>query len=438
MLAWLWNWARKKRQEGRSRSAKRTRCHLEQLEARDCPSTMTWIASTTGNWNDGSNWSGGVAPTTVDDVILGDGVHNGRCIFSGFPGQAANSVTLTANYQGTLEVDGTLTTNLFELDGGAVEQPNGIGLSDINTTTFNWVDGILNATAILANINIQDGGEAQIYGNDKVDGSDIKLGQGAYGSLGIAGNWTFTNNAGISIGKNATFNWENANAKIVSSGTGQIVNNGGTFLKSIDTGANQVVSGLPYVQNGGNLLVPEGKMTFTRALGGGFSVILNAGIAGLGDVRTATLDAPVGGVLLNGATLNSSKGSKINGNLFMQDGLIDLGGADAIDTLWVEGNFTMIGGTYKATVNMTTMQADQILARANVTLGALATLEVNCIAVPAQWNANQTIDILKVTGDGTEKISGDFGTKTLDIGTTGKKFTTQKANTDKNYQLVTP
>src|SRR6185369_14053376 len=33
-------------------------------------STVSWLSPVSGNWSDGSKWSGGVAPTSVDDVVI--------------------------------------------------------------------------------------------------------------------------------------------------------------------------------------------------------------------------------------------------------------------------------------------------------------------------------------------------------------------------------
>lgn len=162
-----------------SRIAKRTICWLEPLEARDCPATLTWLGGVSGDWSDGANWLGGsgAAPTSADNVIFGDGVHNADCFFAdGASGNlAAASITLTADYTGTLEVLNPLMTSQLNLNGGTIDQPTEDGPSDIFTDTFNWTDGILNSTAALASVIIQQAGFAEFLGGAKETGSNVIL-----------------------------------------------------------------------------------------------------------------------------------------------------------------------------------------------------------------------------------------------------------------------
>ena len=43
---------------------------VEWLETRLLLSTIAWTSQTSGNWKDGSNWSGGTAPTSADSVTI--------------------------------------------------------------------------------------------------------------------------------------------------------------------------------------------------------------------------------------------------------------------------------------------------------------------------------------------------------------------------------
>src|SRR4029077_15046691 len=51
-------------------SSRRARLHLEILEGRALPSTVTWVNPASGNWDVGSNWSSGSVPGSADDAVI--------------------------------------------------------------------------------------------------------------------------------------------------------------------------------------------------------------------------------------------------------------------------------------------------------------------------------------------------------------------------------
>jgi hypothetical protein len=113
---------------------RRRRPELEQLEKRDCPSAVSLVAS--GDWNDPNIWSTHAVPTQNDDVDL-TGAFN--VLFNGSVNgpTAARTVTLDALFSGTLTLNSVFTVGSgLEVDNGVINQPGGVGVSDINVSGF--------------------------------------------------------------------------------------------------------------------------------------------------------------------------------------------------------------------------------------------------------------------------------------------------------------
>jgi hypothetical protein len=383
-------------------------------------------------------------------VILGDGVHNGRCIFSTTTsGNAANSITLTTNYTGTLEVDAALNTQLFEMDGGSVQQPNGVGTSDINTTLFNWSDGLLNATAVLANLNLQAGGTMNITGGNKTSNDNLALGQDTLTRLQINGTYTLMN-AGITMGVNSIFSWDSANANIASNPGSQaaIANNGGTFQKSVLAGAGVVSSSLPYIQTpqpgfGGLLVVNQGTLAFTQGSNvTGVSVESDGGMVRLGvdGMNGATLQVNKGFKMTGGTLLTARTGGGAGfscaitvGDVNIEGGTVDIGGTNGIGRLVCDGFVTM-NGNWIADVNLATGKFDSWSSVKGFSLLDGSRLDVNVVDPDDPVPPAVSFNIMDTQGF----IAADFATKLLDIGNSGKKFTAGRSMNDQVYALTTP
>src|SRR4051812_28471258 len=61
---------RRKHRHERRKLRRPPRLHLELLEDRVVPATVSWTNPAGGAWNAGTNWSTGVVPTAVDDVVI--------------------------------------------------------------------------------------------------------------------------------------------------------------------------------------------------------------------------------------------------------------------------------------------------------------------------------------------------------------------------------
>ncbi|HEY3787500.1 MAG TPA: hypothetical protein VGL71_01540, partial [Urbifossiella sp.] len=55
------------------RAAPSIRPHIERIEERVVPATITWnttAAPTGGDWDTAANWNGGVIPSATDDAVI--------------------------------------------------------------------------------------------------------------------------------------------------------------------------------------------------------------------------------------------------------------------------------------------------------------------------------------------------------------------------------
>ena len=118
-----------------ARQQRRALLRLQELEKRDCPSTVTWTGPDGGNWTTPGNWSTGTVPAATDDVVFNGSYSQGSCyVTNGSNSQLANSITLQGAYQGTLHLGQSYPTGVgpggVELDGGAIEQDSGQPIYD--------------------------------------------------------------------------------------------------------------------------------------------------------------------------------------------------------------------------------------------------------------------------------------------------------------------
>ncbi|VAW27726.1 hypothetical protein MNBD_BACTEROID06-1497, partial [hydrothermal vent metagenome] len=99
-------------------------------------SLIIWAGTTSSDWNDASNWVGGVIPTSSNDVQIPSGTPNSPVLSSGADG-AAKDLTILAG--ATME---------FAQSGGTVLNLSG---SFINAGTFTHTEGVLNVNGSWTN-----------------------------------------------------------------------------------------------------------------------------------------------------------------------------------------------------------------------------------------------------------------------------------------------
>jgi hypothetical protein len=96
----------------------------------------------------------------------------------------------------------------------------------------------------------------------------------------------------------------------------------------------------------------------------------------------------------------------------------------------------MDGGIYDATVDLTTVTSYEVWKAKSFLIGGTAKLYVDSVNIPGTLPAKQPYPILQTSAKNS--ITGDFATKSLAIGTTGKSYTAGPDGTNQNYLVTTP
>ena len=110
--------------------------HVESLETRITPSTMTWTGATSGDWMTAGNWSSDTVPQADDDLVFPAGATNLNVV-NNFPANTQfNSITIQAqNY--------SLTGNPIDVVSGInATYSSGVSNDAINTDLENGIVGV--------------------------------------------------------------------------------------------------------------------------------------------------------------------------------------------------------------------------------------------------------------------------------------------------------
>jgi hypothetical protein len=427
----------------------RRRPGLEQLETRDCPSTITLVGS--GYWtaDNTSIWSTHTVPTSADDVIL-TGPYS---VYSG--GNSVHSLKLDSAFTGGLYLYGAINVNPngdstggLEVDNGKIDQPGGANAPlNVDGGYFNWAAGILNSTTTLAAVNLTNV-TADVTGGDKATNSNFNIDGTTIFKLDMNGTWTFNENAGINIAAGGTFIWQSAGASIATTGTGFITNSGGEFTKAKVSGGGTVMCDLPYVNNnsGASLTVQTGTLEFTRAGStNGVSVFqsdgsINLSQDGLSTGQRLKVDK---GFQMSGGTLTTGSGQQptqiTGGDVLITGGTVKIGGSGVTTgELDCTGAVTMNGGTLEVDVDFGGMGSADLWKAKNFLIGNTAKLSVLTYRLPNPLPSGKKFTILDsaLAQDG---VTGDF-TNSNNIPITGTKKL-WKAGPDAaktEYDLTTP
>lgn len=327
---------------------------VEQLESRWLLSSITWVATTPGDWNNASNWSPAQVPGADDDVIIhsggdvtissnqqaqsittdqgstvtidsgqqlsvGSGTFNGSLDIAGTLTGGNGTITLAGSttLSGVINVDFTNTGMMTSNDG---EVSGGFGTVATNSGTLNIANGLTINPGTLENapggiINITDSVGFNTS-NQTSDGNFINEGTVNQGGTGIAVSPThleFENVGG-------TFNLNSGNFTV--EGTAAFENGQLNIASGSTLAFNNQDPGSPY---GTNILL-DGTIT---ASGAG-TISLDSGNfytgAPDGSTANATLDFPQG---------------------MLQVGNVDLGQGGG--TLTNSGYMTYVGSTFGTT-----------------------------------------------------------------------------------------
>ncbi len=219
----------------------------------DSATAYIWTGADSNDWSTAGNWDVNGQPATVppgaSDDVLFSSVEGTEldCATNGEGTVSVNSITIDSSYTGTLTLNDDLDVGSggFTMEGGNIDQPMGAS-SDISVMDFfNWSAGNVNLGNVVSNLLLYR--NAVLTGTNLTTGDNVLL-FGTSVALANTGNFTFTNNAGVTLSSGAAFNWDSA-ANIVTTGSGLFNNNGGQLVKTAMSKNGKVTCDLPYVNN---------------------------------------------------------------------------------------------------------------------------------------------------------------------------------------------
>jgi hypothetical protein len=307
---------------GRSTRRRDRRSHLEWLEARVTPSTMTWTgAGTDSKWTTLGNWAGGTTPGPGDDLVFPAGATDLS---------AVNDFVAGANFN-SIKVDGPG----YALSGAAISLAQGITTTYSSGTSNNTIDMQVRGT-----ISVGAGGELDLVGV-------------LTGSAGL----TLAGGGKLVLGGSASNTY-----------SGTTVDNGPTLVLSKSGGAIAVP---------GNLVIGDGtspalvQARVANQIASGSIVTINDG---------ATLDLngnnnTIGGLSMAGGTLTTGAGT------LMLGGNVTVNGPGNSDSSSISGKLDLGGMARTFTVASSlaatdlTITADIINSAAGITVAGGGTVD---------------------------------------------------------------
>ncbi len=265
--------------------------HLECLETRITPSTMTWTGTTNGGWMTASNWSSDTVPQAGDDLVFPANSSNSNVV-NDFPANMQfNSITIeAAGY--------SLTGSAVDLVAGlSATYSSGVSNDAIDTDLESGnvavsAGGTLNLEGAIsgsAGLNLSGGGTLDLSGTTNYTGSTVVasstlLNDGTIGAV--------NDNAGV-LGGDGTVGDVTSVGGTISPGdggspvvlnTGSLtLDNNSTFATELDgtspgngsTGYDQVVASGPVTLGGATLDVTVGS-NYVQTVGAQYTIISNA------------------------------------------------------------------------------------------------------------------------------------------------------------------
>lgn len=261
---------------------------------------ISWIATTSGSWSTGSNWSIASGPLRGDDVVI------------------STATPLTVTYDSTTALfcnSITTTTATLNVTGGTLGVSNGY--------IFN---GALDLSAGL--LRLVGGGDGDNFnGNVTQSGGTLTLLNGA-----VAQSGTFSQTAGILLVGTGSFTDRDGSSSFAGTiqGGGQMIFDSSGSTIALGTGFTMTVAEAEI--QGGVVALGE-KLTYGRAftLAGGGTLALDgnaltlSGVAALNSLITSGGEVNAAGTgHLNGLILDSGVELSITGT-YNQTGLITVG-----------------------------------------------------------------------------------------------------------------
>ncbi|MCZ2341134.1 MAG: choice-of-anchor A family protein, partial [Bacteroidales bacterium] len=301
---------------------------------------VNWVGGSTGFWDVASNWSGGIVPTTADDVTVPAGVT--VTVRSG--SATANSISGTGSLVitgGTLTLGAASTVGSFAQSGGTLA-----GAGDLTVTgTLSWTSGTMSGagTTIIA-----AGGTLALSGYD----TRFLVGR----TLRIAGTGTWTDSGSLYLADAARLDVaaggtldlpENASLAFWY-GSPVTFTNAGTVTKT--TGTGTFYAGVAFVNNG-QVSVGSGTLNLSASGSGTgtWSVASGATLAFAGGAF------PLAGSTVTGAGVVAVTGGTVDvGSGFTTTGSVSLtNGSLSFSTPASLVSFTQSGGTLAGAGDLT-------------------------------------------------------------------------------------
>jgi hypothetical protein len=263
--------------------------------------TATWVA-TSGNWDVPANWSTGVIPDAMTDVII-TGLANNVTIPSNFNAEA-KSVLVQSNASLTISTDATLTINGSTLDALTIDQNGTVNNNGI-LTIGNMTSIGRNAIVISSSSILNNNSSSSIHINNI---AEVAFGMDLLAEL---------NNAGaIHIGSTAPVN----GAGFAMDNESVVTNQSSGLIE-----VNNILSGdgfymqLSDVINNGTIHVGNLHPILNR----GFSLELNSQFSNASsatttiDNITSTVSTEGIGIFMSSNSSCSNNGTLLIGNSFM-------------------------------------------------------------------------------------------------------------------------
>jgi RHS repeat-associated protein len=307
------------------------------LEPRTLLATVNWVATSSGNWNVGSNWSTGNVPGSGDDAVIEPSAALTVTIDSGNQSvnslQCGSNATLSissgslavangAEIDGSFQVNGTVTlAGTFSGGGSAKSQfsggalTGGPGGATLGFPDFQWVGGTLAGT-------LTNQGTITAAGTGEMDLSGTLTNTGTIEVTGTGYIFSLTSGTTINNQSGAVFDFQ-SDAGLVQGNAGSF-DNGGTLEKTGGTGTSSV-----------QFAVNSSGGTFTNTSTGSLR------FSGGGVLSGATIVS--GSININGGTFSAADGSAIaapvggTGSLQVGGGTFSLAGSFSTNVLTITG-----------------------------------------------------------------------------------------------------
>lgn len=308
---------------------------------------VSWIGTSSGNWNTASDWSGGVVPNngggktynvtinpsssgqtvslnlgvTVTDLTLGTALGGSSVILQSV---ASDSLTIASGGNLTVDATGTLTFNTtgsnLTIDSGGTLTNNGTLQLEAAGETLSVTGTTTNASG--AKLSIDDGGAATLTGNVSNSGQFQTGFSGGNNTVTVTG--TFTNNTGGTLILYGSGDKVNVNALsnfgtlTLDAGSTLTITGGGNGVTDVAAGTTYNIGGTFNVKNGSTttsalakLRSVEGTLTFqngqtnTVTPTSGTLSIASGGNVALSDLAATTTTLSITGNVSNSGELST-------------------------------------------------------------------------------------------------------------------------------------